>query len=79
MNHEETFEAPFLVVMKEKGGGALTCFSERIWLLFKGLTPNAKILNDRAKEILPDFFVYRMVFLKIETILIPLKCTIHPL
>lgn len=71
MNHEETLQAPFLVVTKERGG-ALTCFSERILLLFNGLTPNANILNDREKEILPDF-LYRMVFLKIEFILIPLK------
>lgn len=48
MNHEETFQGPFLVVMKERG--ALACFSERIWLLFKGLTPNANILNDRGEK-----------------------------
>lgn len=31
-------------------GGALACFSERIRLLFKGLTPNANILNDRGEK-----------------------------
>ena len=51
MNHEETFQAPSLVFIKE--GGTLTCFPKRIQLLFKGLTPQANILNDREKEILP--------------------------
>lgn len=49
INHEETFQAPSLVVIKE--GGALTCFPKRIQLLFKGLTAKANILNDREKEI----------------------------
>lgn len=48
MNHEETFQAPFLVVLKE--GGALKCFSAKIQLLFKGLTPKTKYIMTEKKN-----------------------------